>query len=217
MAASKTVQSFLERLEDMLDALHEVFPDCKKVEKVLTDFRTMIKPNPGMHTFAIQGWHAEVSPYYEPIRRRDIDTLLHAEISMFRKVDIAGKWQDAKFNDESRQILFEYLDDLNKHACLYCALPQNMMSKIEETAGNLISKFETGEMKPEDMNFQQISQSILGDMTEQDKQDFMQNMPQMQNTMMMLLGGGGSGGGGGQAQLFSMLLGGGGGGNAKLQ
>jgi len=186
---SKIVGTFIVRLEELLDALSEVFPECKKVEKTLKDFRNVIKPYPSMHDMVIKQWHAEVSPHYDAIRLRDVEKLLAAEIGIFKKLDIVAKWRDNGFDESSRKILFDYLDQLNYHSQIHAAVPKDMMTKIEQTAMDIVNDMQSGNFNPQTFSLQSLTQNLMSGLTEKDLEQFAANLPNLQGTITSVIQG----------------------------
>jgi hypothetical protein len=184
----KFASAFILRLEELLSTLHETFPECPKVKSAHNDFHQMVKPVEPLHDHIVRKWHMDMHPHYETIRKRDIATLLEAKVSLLEKLDMKTKWQDPTFDNESREVLFVYLEQLNSYADIHCSVPGNMMSKIESTAMKVVSDLQNNSFDPNTFNVQQLTESLLSDMSEDELQQFAQGIPRLQSTFQSLVG-----------------------------
>lgn len=132
----------MQCMEELLGGLAASFPYCEKVQSTHKDFVTTLKPNPILYDFVIRQWHAELKPHYQDVKERNVDKLIKAEISIFRKIDIKTKWEDPSFDAQSRELLLMYLMNLNGLAEIHCAVPAKMMETLDGIARKTVSMFE---------------------------------------------------------------------------
>ena len=138
-------------------------------------------------------------------------------------VDISNVISSPNFYPESMDVLWEYVNGMNKHARIYNAIPENMFNKIRSTATEYIDKMTRGEMKfsLEDLNLEELKnagQALTNSFAREDLDQFMSNIsgvargfninnlqdvmkmvtdiPGMGDMMRTLNNGGGDGGGG---------------------
>lgn len=179
---SHVVQEFVQTLHDMLSAINEVFPECPKVALYVATFRGAVLNLPPAQEQAIQRWHKIMGPYYDAVERRDIDTILNSGIEVLDQLGLAEKWYDPDFDEDSKDALWEYLDELNSYAKLYCQLPNGIMRKIEDIAMKIASQ--TPEGQQPNVNVQQVAADVLMNLGENDLKDFTQSLPTLMSTMM---------------------------------
>lgn len=185
--SGKIVFAFITRFEELLQALTEVFTECQKTQKALQDFQTLVKPFPHMHEVIVRKWHQDIEMHYETIRKRDATVLLSADISLFNKLDMKTKWADPTFDQDSRTVLFDYLDQLNGYAAISQSVPGNMMKKIESTAMGLVEQLQSGQFQPDSFSLEKMTKSLLGDMSQEDLDEFAQNIPKLQGTIQNVI------------------------------
>lgn len=134
--------AFMQCMEELLGGLAASFPYCEKVQSTHKDFVTTLKPNPILYDFVIRQWHAELKPHYQDVKDRNVEKLIKADISIFRKIDIKTKWEDPSFDAQSRELLLMYLMNLNGLAEIHCAVPAKMMETLDGIARKTVSMFE---------------------------------------------------------------------------
>lgn len=184
----KFAGAFIVRLEELLTTLRETFPECEKVKNAHDDFFKLVKPVEALHDFIVRKWHKDMKDHYETIRKRQVDELFKANISLLEKLDMKTKWQDPTFNEESREILFMYLEQLNSYADIHCSVPTHLMNKIESTAMKVVSDLQNNSFDPSSFNVQQLTESLMADMSEEDLNQFAQGIPRLQSTFQSIVG-----------------------------
>lgn len=180
--------AFIIRLEELLTVLREAFPECEKVTKAHTDFIDLVKKNQALHDFIVRKWHGDMEAYYDIIRDRQVDKLLEAKVPLLEKLDMATKWKDPTFDSESREVLFVYLEQLNSYANIHCSVPGNMMSKIESTAMKVVSDIQSNTFDPASFNVQEITKSLMENLSADDLNQFAEGIPRLQSTFQSLIG-----------------------------
>lgn len=178
-SSSGVLSSFISIVESLVEAVCEVFPECKASEETLSDFRLLVKPFPQMHQVMIAKWHETMSPYYDAVRRRDASALFTANISILQKMHFKDKWNDPDFDEQSRQYLYEYIDKLNSFAQVYMGVPSQMMGRIDQTAQALVQSLTDGSFNPATLDIQALSQSVLAGIPEEELAAFAANIPQL--------------------------------------
>lgn len=137
-----TIESFNTTLKSFLQELVDVFPDEPGIQKVsmfLGAFDMFVATNPRA---AMDMFMEKVSPYSECISAKDpkmFDTLeLPGDISLKQM------WANA--SDQTREATFQYLQMLTLLATTASAVPQEMLTNIENLAADYASKIQSGEM-----------------------------------------------------------------------
>lgn len=190
---------FVQTVEDLLNGLHDTFPECDKVYQELLRFRSFVK-NPDekdekdnvIHKgqikqkgaeMLIKDWHKDMQQHYESFTARDSHTILNSGIPMIQKLDIQQKWNDPTFEQSDREILFEYIDNLNNYAQLYCCFTPNMLNKMEMIANDLAGKVQRGETDFAQIDIFALGQQIVEGQSEDDLMHLLGNVGQLQKMM----------------------------------
>lgn len=105
------LENFIFSSEELLDALKEIFPDCLATSSILTVFKTKIIPNRDERVELITDWHTSMKDIYYYCKNRDESKLLNCPLKLFAMLDVKTKWN--KLNEQSREHVWAYVDDLN--------------------------------------------------------------------------------------------------------
>lgn len=137
-----TVQSFNSTLKSFLQELVDIFPDEPGIEKVslfLGTFDLFVAANPRA---AMDMFLEKVAPYADSISSKDP--------SMFDSLELPGdvslKHMWASASDQTKEATFQYLQMLFLLASTAAAVPQDMLTNIENLAADYASKIQSGEM-----------------------------------------------------------------------
>jgi hypothetical protein len=149
MTSSETAEvdfltAFVETGEELLNGLAELFPTCPKVAKKAKKFKSYLKlpdvlDKQGqvvekgkviklMATRVIREWHETVKNHYDKITNRQVPQLFESKLPFLEELEMAKKWQDPEFGQQSRDNLFQYLDLLDYCAQNYC--DPNALDKV---------------------------------------------------------------------------------------
>jgi len=115
-AKVKVREQFIRIMSSLFQSLNEVFPECEKTASVSRQFNRHIVNNPKMEETIITKWHNEMKPHYNMCKNRNFGGLQESNISFFDSIDIHIKWKDPGFSDQSKDNLWEYVNELNMHA-----------------------------------------------------------------------------------------------------
>jgi len=196
---SDVLPAFVSTVEELLNGLFDVFPECDKVKKKLLKFRAFVKTPAVLDEqgavleeprikidgakMLIKDWHSQMSPFYDVVRRRDMATLFNSDLKIIEELDIRTKWQDPEFDQESRENLFQYIDSLNMYSQMYCSIPTRMLSKIEGVAQQLAAKMANGETNLASLDLFKIGESVIQGTSEEELMEFAGNMGEIQKMM----------------------------------
>lgn len=178
-----TVDAFLDLMQQFLQAMEEVFPECVKVRqyKLALTARLALcssaEDSKAVAQQAITGFHGNMQQYYGRVMAKD-ETLLGEDIDLMKNIDLPGKWTP-DLHGETKDAIWEYIQKLCEHAniySMYSKVPGNMMSCIETMAHNLASQISEGNMTLRDLNIQQVSQQVLSSLNPEDLQQFAQSL-----------------------------------------
>lgn len=236
VAPEETLDEFCVKVKTLLLAIQNYFPECEKTTEAL-QYIEMIVPsaieveedgspnapkggqqpvfrgNDMLKKYLINEWYTSMLPYLDACNQRDSRALLGADIEALEKFGFREKWSE--FDEESKEVMWEYLIEINTLAVWYCEGEKNIkekdvMDRVTKAADGLVEQHADGRItidpkKLQDPNAMANIASVLGDV-----QNIMGNgedlsgIAQMASSML-----GGFGGPPGQADL-SQLFGGGG-------
>ena len=198
---SDVLPAFVDTIEELLNGLREVFPECEKVKKKLLKFRAFVKAADEVDAVSgatirkgqfkadgakilIKDWHSQLSPYYDVCRKRDILTLLASNLPIIKELDIAAKWEDPSFDPESRDNFFQYIDTLNMYAQMQF-IPSKMLNRIEDVAQQLAMKMANGEANFEQIDVFELGKQVLDNTSEAELMEFAGNLGEIQKMVQM--------------------------------
>ena len=106
-----------------------------------------------------------------------------------QQIDIESKWWDADIDEETREVCWTYLLELNKIAMmyqLYASVPQNMMTKIT----SLVTELADGMSSGQPLDLQKVQDRVKGAVTDDELQQFAQGVDfaNVQNLQKSLMG-----------------------------
>ena len=213
-ATNNPLEDFFQLCKTLMSAVSTTFPECERTKTALSELEFI--ETSGMETMKetlIRTWYDTMKPHVQACVQKNDNVLLRANIKFLDELDLKTKWTDPDFDQESKDVLWEYINNLNYLACMYSeSSPEHMegltsvASRLAETAQLEIS--EDGKLS---FNLKAL-QSLLTDESKQG--DLAALMPLAAPLMENLMGGGGKGGEGGaegglqaflQAQMASML------------
>jgi hypothetical protein len=180
LANSETTQKFCAIYEDGLSTLADSFPECNLTKNALQTYLTTIKISEKLQTDLIQHWHQEMLPLYAEADKHD-NTNFWNVVPLFRDINIASKVSDPEFGSESVNVLWEFIDLMNRQSRIYNAIPANVYSKIQTKSLEYKSKIESGELKLDMNNINipqllQIGQDFLSSFDHRDMHEVTSNI-----------------------------------------
>jgi hypothetical protein len=179
LANHSTCQKFCGLYEECLTALSDSFPECKLTQDALHHYKTDIQNHEEAEVALIKDWHKRMMSLYERADRHD-DTVWEV-LPLLSDVQIMSKIQDKEFPRDSVQVLWEYVDGMNRHSRIYNAIPTHMLEKIQSTAMDYMGKVQRGEMKLdiENLNWDEVKnmgQSLMDSVDPTDLEEFTGNI-----------------------------------------
>lgn len=179
-----TVDAFLDLLQQFLEAMEEVFPECLKVKQYKLGLSMRVLQCGGREEDlravgkeALEAFHDSMMPYYARVMQKD-ETLLYENIDLMLNIDLPGKWTP-ELDADTREAVWEYIQKLCEQSniySMYVRVPSNMMTRIEGMAHNLASQINQGSMSLSDLNIQQVSEQVLSSLSQDDLAAFAQNL-----------------------------------------
>jgi hypothetical protein len=210
-AATNPLEEFFQLCKTLMAAVKATFPECEKTQMALEQLEFIETSGmTSMKETLIRTWYSTMKPFVQDCVQKNDHILLRSNIKFLDDFDLKSKWSDPDFDQESKDVLWEYINNLNYLSIMYSeSSPEHMdgltavASRLAETAQLEIS--EDGKLS---FNLKAL-QSLLT--SENAQGDLASLMPLAAPLMENLMGGAGAGGEGGglqaflQAQMASML------------
>ena len=176
-----SLDGFSKTMQQFLNAVSGVFPECVETRKSKLKFEIGIThgtdaiANPLKKTL-IERWHTTKEPMYERCKARDetvIKELCADSSCLASKMKLWDKWNDSQIQDGTHNIIWAYIDNLNKFCqmyILYSKVPDKMMNSIQNMATTIAS----GAAAPGDM--MQMGKEICQNLDENEMRSFAETM-----------------------------------------
>lgn len=184
------IDQFIAMETEFLQALSEVFPECGKLQSCKLQF-SLACQLPSQRKERIEEWIQYMGPLFEACKDRNVDRVIrNANFPpTVQQIDIEAKWWDADIDEETREVCWTYLLELNKIAMmyqLYASVPQNMMTKITSLATELADGMSSGQP----LDLQKVQDRVKGAVTDDELQQFAQGVDfaNVQNLQKSLMG-----------------------------
>lgn len=124
---------FVHTLHYLLKTLSEdVFPDSDGCAVVLAGFEAT-KDDAQLMEETMREWYAALRPHLRHIAQRNEAELVAAlgDLVILRPLGVRELWRDPDFDQESREIVWEYIDKLTKLAAMACVVPHTVMARLQ--------------------------------------------------------------------------------------
>lgn len=110
------VEKFISTMDDLLNGLSIVFPECIAARQTLAEFNFVIPHNKMMQEKLVAKWVSSMGGLRKACAERNMQQLMEADLAIFKKLKLGEKWLDPTFDAESRHNIWTYIDSLNLHA-----------------------------------------------------------------------------------------------------
>lgn len=230
-----TLNNFTNYVEQFLQACCSVWPESDNLCKVLLKWQLKYGSMASNVTIAekkemLDKWHANMSPYYDFVRRRDSSFMAKLDPSEMHGVDICALFHDKSINQQTRDTFWDYLSHINRvvqMGSIVSSCPGTVMSKITSVASGIAEQIESGSTNLKDIDILGLGKQVAESMSQEELTDFtssmMSNAGNIQNLYSNLQQDSGApnmpnlGGLGGMMSMLMGSLGGGGGGPAETK
>jgi len=176
---SIVLDQFHDTLRKFLNALVEVWDDCRVTSSYQQEYLQMYSKTEFSKKEIIKRWHETMSPFYEDCSKHDTTKFFEAELGLLDDIDFKGKYEDIKDNQVSIDAFWSYIVALNRDASMYCGVSSNMMSKVEKSAFDIYNKIQSGQLKKSDLNLFALGEQVANQLGEDDISQLIQNIPDM--------------------------------------
>jgi len=179
---TQTLDAFISMLDQFLSACAEVWPEDTKLSTFRVAFGLIKNPLArSAQEEIINDYYNSLRPYFKRCSDRDVTLFTEDnDISFLNEVDMRSKWLDNSVGNETREIIWEYVLELNKlsQMCvgLFSRIPSTTLNRIQETAMTLAGKISSGELSAGDLDLSSIGQSVVDGLSEEEIASFTENL-----------------------------------------
>lgn len=208
--STNPLEDFYQLCKTLMTAVHTTFPECEKTQSALEQLEC-VSTNTSMKESLIKKWYKTMKPHVQDCVQKNDHVLLRANLKVLDEFDLKSKWMDPDFDQESKDVLWEYINNLNYLSIMYSESSPEDMEGLAAVANRLAdtAKLEVKDDGTMTFNIKAL-QSLFTDESKQG--DLAALMPLAAPLMENLMGSGNGGGadGGGlqaflQAQMSTML------------
>ena len=178
---------FYQYSKQFIEALCEVWPECPELKRHKLKFELACVHPPQALALPnkrklVQNYHITMSPFYNRCNQKDESLLMDREaqkhIDILNEIKFYEKWSP-DLHTETKENVWEYILSMNRYGNLYnlyTNVPSGMLGKIESMATGIASKMESGEMTMQDLNLQELGQSVMQNIDKAELESFAGNM-----------------------------------------
>lgn len=223
---SELRQQFISTLDDFLDALTTVFPECSGCRRLRLEFSMGVthaltpELREEAETSLITTFYKELEPYLDMIGRRDERFFLECNSKTLQDVNLKEKWEDKTVDADTRLAIWEYCSQLANTAQLhatYNGMPPELIAQMQSMASGIMNDDGSVDFSAISLDsLENLGRTILAGKSKEEGEAFTQAM--LKNASSVIGGSGESGGfnpasmlsalgGGGVADLLGMAMG----------
>ena len=133
-----SVKAFNQTLQEFIGDLKNTFPEEKSIRVMELKFETGTMANNRM---ALDQLMPYLSKYAQMITSRDEQLFLNKNYNVMPEIDFSRLWQ-SNLSDNTRKVIWDYLNTLLMLGTTISSLPQNMLSQIEAMAQSCVNDME---------------------------------------------------------------------------
>lgn len=141
-----SVGTFIQMFDNFLGELTETFPDNKALSSCVKKYDLFKDTN---QRKVLDVFVATMHPYHDLIINKN-DTLMtmeHAQGSLLKDMDINGVWNSDDCSTATKEAIWAHISSLYMFATTINMIPSNLMSSIEQLAGQYASGMTEDSMK----------------------------------------------------------------------
>ena len=179
LANHNTCRKFCALYEECLSTISETFPECHLTTQEYGRFMHQVKDKEEQEANMIKQWHKDMSASQFYTRADQHDNTLWINMPLFSRIDVSKKIQDPDMNPESIEIIWEYVDGMNRHARMYNAIPTKLFDNIQSQAMQYKDKIQNGELNLENMNWsdiQSMGEKLISSISQSDVTELTNNL-----------------------------------------
>ena len=152
------VGTWVNMMDKLLDTLHASYSDDPSdpsydaeagalIATQRQQFKAFVLTSEDLQDKSIRAWHDAMMPFYDLCRDRNAEAILKARCWILERIKFEHVWRDPSLDDESRGILWEYVNDLNSYANMYCTMSPELLEKVGSIASRCEEAGHTGDLK----------------------------------------------------------------------
>jgi hypothetical protein len=152
------VSTWVNMMDKLLDTLHASYSDDPSSDSYdaeagpliatqRSQFQTFVLNSEALQEKSIRAWHDAMMPFYDLCRDRNAEAILKARCWILERIKFEHVWRDPTLDDESRDILWEYVNDLNSYANMYCTMSADLLERVGSIASRAEAAGHTGDLK----------------------------------------------------------------------
>jgi hypothetical protein len=168
------IDRFISLEGQFLSALGEVFPECPRLKSYTLQFQ--ISSNlQSQREQRIQEWIEYMVPLASAVAAKDATVVMQNK-NFPIDIDIEKKYNDADVDDATREVTWQYLNELTNLAMsfsIYNSVPDQMLSKITAMAEGLAENMQQG---GGGLDLNQIQQQVSSMISPQEMEEFGRQM-----------------------------------------
>lgn len=188
---SNMIASWVSAMDQLLDTLHSSYSDDASSENYdavvgpliaakRNDFKSLVLPIEAIQERAVRAWHDAMKPFYELCRQKKAEPIMAEKCWVLEEIQFSHIWRDPRLNDESKEVLWSYVNGLNTYANMYCTLPAALQSKIESISERCAAAGFDGDISKLGMReILAMSTQAWQGLDANDVRDFTSNLPQL--------------------------------------
>ena len=152
------VGTWVNMMDKLLDTLHSSYSDDPSdpsydaeagplIATQRQQFKAFVLTSDELKDKSIRAWHDAMMPFYDLCREKNADAILKARCWILERIKFEHVWRDPTLDDESRDILWEYVNNLNSYANMYCTMSPDLLEKVGSIASRAEAAGHTGDLK----------------------------------------------------------------------
>ena len=199
------LEDFFQLAKKLIIAVNTVFPECEKTLGAMEKMEVIDQSNmTTMKEMLVRQWYETVKPYMDQCTKKNDNALLRANIPVLDQLDIRSKWNHPEFSQESKDVMWTYINNLNYWACLYCEADTEQVQGLAAAATRLAetANIEISEDGKLSFNIQAFQELVTNPGNQGDINTLMQTAAPMPSGLL-----GGEGGSGGLQALLQSQMG----------
>lgn len=142
MGDNTAIEPFFVNLQRMFTDFAAMFPSCTETAKKKQAF-DIAASSSAIKESSIKMWSENLENFYSECSDRDESVIpkLMERITILREINFASKW--SRFTEDDRRLFWDYMQTLNRYACMYKMLAEGQTAMIFQFEPELRPHVET--------------------------------------------------------------------------
>tara|TARA_Y100000389_G_scaffold41227_1_gene35912 strand:+ start:1454 stop:2062 length:609 start_codon:yes stop_codon:yes gene_type:complete len=151
-----SVKAFNQTLQEFLDDLKGTFPEEKAIRTMIMKFEAGTTANNRM---ALNSLMPHLTKHAQMISSRNEQLFLDPNNNVIPDIDLRKLWM-SDISDNTRNVIWNYMNTLLMLGTTISSLPQNMLAQIETMAQTCVDEMQANNVQP-DQGLMQAQQSMM--------------------------------------------------------